>query len=283
MFNHIFINFTHVYYCSLNVNTNRTEDVRSPLSVVLDQNNRTMSLFQIRSDLSEWGELVFDLVENGSIKSEKVKNIMLAVDRKDYVVGSFDPYLDTELPIGYGATISAPHIHALVLELMKDNLTPGARALDVGSGSGYLTACMGFMVGPSGLVVGIDHVPQLVKLSQQNVLNGNSVLLGWNSIIFREADGRLGFPEYAPYDVIHFGAATQNIPQILIRQLAPGGRLVIPVGGLQNFQFLMQVDKRLDGDIQKKRISTVRFVPLTEINKYEKRLSQMTLNGTSAN
>ncbi|CAH1401144.1 unnamed protein product [Nezara viridula] len=231
-----------------------------------------------KANLSEWSELVLNMVDNGVIKTEKVKNTMLNVDRQYYVPGPFDPYLDTALPIGFGATINAPHMHAMVLELLKDHLAPGASALDVGSGSGYLTACMALMVGPTGLVVGIDHIAHLVQLAQRNILNGNSFLLGWDSIIFRTADGRLGYPENAPYDAIHVGAATQNVPSILLEQLAPGGRLVVPVGNRKTYQILMQVDKSLDGKIQKKRISAVRFVHLTDITSQGKRASQITLN-----
>lgn len=81
---------------------------------------------------------------------------MLAVDRGDFC--SVAPYADTPQSIGHNATISAPHMHAHALELLRDQLHPGARVLDVGSGSGYLAACMALMVGPTGHVVGIEHI-----------------------------------------------------------------------------------------------------------------------------
>merc|ERR1719369_2212272 len=80
---------------------------------------------------------------------------MVRVDRGNYV--STNPYMDSPQSIGYKVTISAPHMHAYALELLKDHLVEGAHALDVGSGSGYLTACMGYLVGETGKVVGIDH------------------------------------------------------------------------------------------------------------------------------
>merc|ERR1712112_302606 len=88
---------------------------------------------------------------------------MLAVDRGNYV--GHKAYQVASQRIGYNITISAPHMHAHALELLKDHLKPGCRALDVGSGSGYLTACMAHMVGEQGLVVGIDHIAQLVDAS----------------------------------------------------------------------------------------------------------------------
>lgn len=93
---------------------------------------------------------------------------MLKVDRAHYC-SAHDPYLDSPHFIGYGATISAPHMHAYALEVLADKLVEGAKVLDIGSGSGYLTACMAHMVGSRGVVFGVDHIKQLVKLSEENI------------------------------------------------------------------------------------------------------------------
>lgn len=93
---------------------------------------------------------------------------MLQVDRAHYC-SARDPYLDSPHVIGYGATISAPHMHAYALEVLADKLVEGAKVLDVGSGSGYLTACMAHMTGPRGVVYGVDHIKELVKLSEENI------------------------------------------------------------------------------------------------------------------
>ena len=84
---------------------------------------------------------------------------------------------DAPEDIGFGVTISAPHMHAYTLEFLKDHLIEGATALDVGSGSGYLTACMGHMVGPKGKVYGIDHIPELVEISKRNIEKDSPDLL----------------------------------------------------------------------------------------------------------
>lgn len=93
---------------------------------------------------------------------------MLAVDRANYCAAQ-DPYSDVPNYIGYGATISASHMHCLALSLLQDWLVDGAKVLDVGSGSGYLTACMAHMVGPRGTVYGVDHIKQLVDLARENI------------------------------------------------------------------------------------------------------------------
>jgi protein-L-isoaspartate(D-aspartate) O-methyltransferase len=112
-------------------------------------------------------ELIDALTNNGVIQSKRVRDIMLQVDRGYFA--PTNPYVDNSQLIGYGVIISAPHMHVHALELLKDNLKEGSRCLDVGSGSGYLTACMTLMVGSSGYTVGLDHVPELVQLTINNL------------------------------------------------------------------------------------------------------------------
>ncbi|CAG8762680.1 8833_t:CDS:2, partial [Racocetra fulgida] len=123
---------------------------------------------------------------------------MKSVDRGKYV--KYDPYRDSPQQIGYGATISAPHMHAHALE----NLTPFLR--------------------PGMKVIGIDHIPQLVNLAKDNVMNDRPELLESQRVIFVLGDGRKGYPEEAPYDCIHVGAAAEKLPQDLIDQLKSPGR-----------------------------------------------------------
>ncbi|THU71083.1 hypothetical protein C4D60_Mb08t31810 [Musa balbisiana] len=207
-------------------------------------------------------ELVERLQLYGIIKSKKVAEVMEAIDRGVFVPPGSAPYVDSPVPIGYNATISAPHMHAACLELLEEHLQPGMKALDVGSGTGYLTACFAMMVGPQGRAVGVEHIPELVDFSINNIKNSAaSTLLKEGSLSVRVTDGRLGWPDLAPYDVIHVGAAAPEIPQPLIEQLKPGGRMVIPVGTI--FQDLQVVDKKMDGSVSIRSETPVRYVPLT--------------------
>ncbi|KAA8542201.1 hypothetical protein F0562_023353 [Nyssa sinensis] len=206
--------------------------------------------------------MVEHLQSYGVFKSKKVAEVMQTVDRACFVPAGTPPYVDSPMQIGYNATISAPHMHATCLQLLEENLQPGMRALDVGSGTGYLAACFVLMVGPQGRVVGVEHIPELVTSSIQNIeKSAASSLLKQGALSVHVGDGRLGWPEFAPYDAIHVGAAAPEIPQPLIDQLKPGGRMVIPVGNM--FQDLKVVDKNLDGSVTVRSETSVRYVPLT--------------------
>ncbi|KAJ6217759.1 hypothetical protein RDWZM_008916 [Blomia tropicalis] len=208
-------------------------------------------------------ELIANLKKNGIISNSRVEHAMLAVDRGNFIQAN-DKYVDSPVRIGFGATISAPHMHGYALELLKDHLIEGENALDVGSGSGYLTACMAMMLGKTGRAVGIEHFPELLNGSIQNIKKGNADLLNSNRIILEVGDGRLGYPQYAPYNAIHVGAAAPKLPEELVNQLKPGGRLIIPIGERSSEQHLEQIDKAADGSIKRQKIMGVMYVPLTD-------------------
>ena len=206
-------------------------------------------------------DLCDGLMKNGYIFTTEVYHALLKVDRADFAPRC--PYEDSPQPIDYNVTISAPHMHAYCLELLKDYLKPGGRALDVGFGSGYLTVAMSKMMGDQGTAVGIEHIKELCDFAKKNIAKSHQKLLDEKKVILIEGDGRLGYKECAPYNCIHVGAAANTLPKELIDQLANGGRMVIPVGGQYEGQYIYVIDKDKNGKITQKKDLSVRYVPLT--------------------
>ena len=209
-------------------------------------------------------ELIDTLVAYSILRTPSIIHAMRATDRIIYVLNPSLAYLDSPAPLIAGATISAPHMHSHALELLENQLRPGAVVIDVGSGSGYLTTVFAHLVqgDQSGKVIGIDHIPELVEMAINNVKkDANAKKLLENGVMkFIVGDGRQGWSEGAPYDVIHVGAAAEHVPEALIEQLREGGRLVCPVGPEGEQQRLVVIDKAQDGSISRQDVMGVVYV-----------------------
>ena len=166
-------------------------------------------------------------------------------------------YDDSPVPIGASKqTVSQPYIVALMTELL--DLQPNEKVLEIGTGSGYQSAVLGKL---ASRVYSIEIIPELARGSAERLKS-----LGYANVTVREGDGYRGWPEEAPFDGIIVTAAPERIPQPLLEQLAPNGKMVIPVGGF--FQELKVFQKDANGRVTEKDILPVRFVPMTgEIEK----------------
>ena len=186
------------------------------------------------------------------VSDPRVLDAMRAVARHRFVDASLaaQAYSDQPLPIGNGQTISQPYIVAYMTELLK--LPPGARVLEVGTGCGYQTAVLAEIARE---VWSIEIVQALANRATQTLAE-----LGYRNAHVRHGDGYGGWPEHAPFDGILVAAAPDHVPPALVAQLKVGGRLVIPVGRLD--QEMRVITRTVDGS-REERLIPVRFVPLT--------------------
>jgi protein-L-isoaspartate(D-aspartate) O-methyltransferase len=187
--------------------------------------------------------------------SERVLDAMRAVPRHEFVPGPYRAaaYENRPLPIGHGQTISQPFIVALMTDLLRP--APGDVVLEIGTGSGYQAAVL------SRLVARVYTIEIVEALGEQ--ARARLARLGYGNVEVRVGDGYYGWKEHAPFDGILVTAAAAHIPPPLVRQLKPGGRMVIPVGGPFATQQLMLVEKAADGDVTTHQLLPVAFVPLT--------------------
>ncbi len=184
--------------------------------------------------------------------SERVLDAMSRVPRHLFVPESEqkNAYVDSPLPIGWEQTISAPHMVAIMCDLL--DIQDGMNILEVGAGSGYHAAVMAVLAG-NGHVYAVETIEGLALFARENLKKA-----GINNVTVIIEDGSLGLPGHAPYDRISVACAAPEIPDTLIEQLKPGGKLVIPVG--KHFQELYLVTKT--NGIKKEPKGGVIFVPL---------------------
>lgn len=201
-------------------------------------------------------ELVDHLKAEGVIFSRAVEVAMRAVDRRDFVPRSFhrDAYLDHPLQIGYGQTISAPHMVAIMAEELM--AAPGQKVLEIGTGSGYHAAVMAGVVGPEGHVFSVEVVPELANFSRQNLEHA-----GVRNVTVIEADGSIGLSDRAPFDRIYYTCSAPTVPQQVLGQLGPEGLLLGVVGPKYSTQRLIRFRREHDSVTQEPLTYCI-FVPL---------------------
>ena len=202
--------------------------------------------------------MVESQIRNRGVTNGEVLIAMKKVPRHLFVPEEYldEAYNDYPLPIGYGQTISQPYIVAYMTEAARP--TGKKKALEIGTGSGYQAAVLAEIVDK---VYTIEIVPGLAKESSER-LKG----MGYDNIICKYGDGYLGWPEYAPFDIIIVTAAPETIPEPLVDQLAEGGRLIIPVGAPAAVQELIMIVKK-NGKTEERRLTFVRFVPFKRLQQ----------------
>ncbi|MCF6149222.1 MAG: protein-L-isoaspartate(D-aspartate) O-methyltransferase [Candidatus Kuenenia sp.] len=200
-------------------------------------------------------QMVERQIANRGVADERVLEAMETVPRHLFIPEDFRSYsyFDQPVPIGYGQTISQPYIVAFmteILQLNKDDIV-----LEIGTGSGYQAAVLAKL---AKQVYTIEIVAGLGNRAKKQLQT-----MGFDNIEVKIGDGYNGWPEHAPFDAIIVTAAAEKIPQPLIDQMSPSGRMIIPVGGVFEIQELILITKDASSKVVKESIFPVRFVPLT--------------------
>lgn len=208
--------------------------------------------------MDERERLVKEGIENypyQPVRDERVLEAMRRVPRHAFVPEAYQrqAYQNSPLVIGYNQTISQPFIVAHMTDLLE--LEPDHNVLEIGTGSGYQAAVLAELCSE---VYTIEIIPPLGRQAADLLKE-----LGYDNVKVRIGDGYEGWPEYAPFDRIIVTCAPDDIPQPLVDQLIPGGRIVIPVGKANQIQYLVVVTKDENGRIKQHRQYPVRFVPMT--------------------
>lgn len=188
------------------------------------------------------------------IHHERVLAVLLNTPRHLFVDEALASraYEDTALPIGFGQTISQPYVVARMTEALLDRQRNLHRVLEIGTGSAYQTAVLASLVAQ---VCSVERIGKLLLRARERLHT-----LGFTNVLLRHGDGSRGWPEHGLYDGILVTAATAVVPTELLQQLAPGGRLVLPLGP-PNAQELLRIERRAFG-FERKILGTVSFVPL---------------------
>jgi len=179
---------------------------------------------------------------------------MRAVSRHEFVPERrrHEAYDDRPLPIGQGQTISAPHMVAIMTDLL--GVTEGDRVLEIGTGCGYHAAVTAAVVGPEN-VYSVEYHDELAQRARETL-----DATGCGAVSVRSGDGRQGWPEHAPYDAAYLTCAASEFPEAIVEQVRPGGVVLGPLG--DGNQVLVRGVKRSDGSLDRETHGHVRFVPL---------------------
>ena len=198
-------------------------------------------------------EMVAKQLAARDIVDQRVLDAMKRIPRHEFVAEAIRPraYHDSPLPIGHEQTISQPYIVALMTQLVEPR--PHEKALDIGTGSGYQAAVLSEIVKE---VYSIEIVEPLAQEARDRLRR-----LRYKNVTVRHGDGYQGWKSEAPFDIIIVAAAPDHVPQPLVDQLAPTGKMVIPVG--KYFQELLVIEKLQDGNVVQRNVTPVAFVPMT--------------------
>lgn len=202
-------------------------------------------------------DMVERQLKRRGIRDERVLAAFNSVPREEFVIEKFreHAYDDIEAPSGFGQSLDRPFENAIMIRAL--DVGPGDRVLEVGTGSGYLASLLAKVAKE---VYTIEIEPEIAEDARQRLMR-----LGYDNIVVKTGDGFLGWPEHAPFDAIVMAASPNRIPGPIAKQLAEGGRLVLPLGGADKFQQLVLFIKKNGRMVEEMKLSPTSFMPMKGI------------------
>lgn len=199
-------------------------------------------------------EMVSRQIEQRGIRDPRILNAFRQIPREEFVLEKFrdHAYDDLEAPSGFGQSLDRPFENAIMIKALE--IGPEDRVLEVGTGSGYLASLLGRMARE---VYTIEIEPEIAQDARERLKR-----LGYANIEVRTGDGFIGWPEHAPFDAIVMAASPNRVPEPLEKQLAEGGRIVLPLGGSEKFQVLTLFRKKGGKLVKETEITPTTFVPM---------------------
>lgn len=236
-------------------------DINQATAEPNDPNDIKQSVFTER--LEERESMVARQIAARDVNEPNVLAAMRKVPRHAFIPAGRQryAYVDSALPIEHGQTISQPYIVAFMTEALQ--LDPNSKVLEIGTGSGYQAA----------VCAEIAREVYTIEIVEELAVSAAKLLkeLGYENVFVKAGDGFFGWPEHAPFDAVIGTAAAGRVPKPLLEQLKPGGRMILPVEGNFGFQHLILITKDENGNLDKRNVMPVRFVPMTgEVQKPEK-------------
>ncbi|KAG5668420.1 hypothetical protein PVAND_016360 [Polypedilum vanderplanki] len=226
--------------------------------------------WQVQSDTNSG--LIQQLQDFGVIKNEMVATVMKQTDRRFYC-RTANCYVDQPQQIGTYATFPAPHAHAYALESLANHIHPNSKILDIGCGTGYLTACFARLIqakarenltAATGTVYAVDYHPKLIEFAVESLNLDDQKLIKNGRVKIFQSGSIKACTEFGPFDVIHVGVASNETPSELLSQLNLYGRMLCSVGPRSGSHIMEQYDRISTSEVSKKILANEIYIPIIE-------------------
>ena len=255
------------------VNNKILSDIENPIDYLIDCNVPSTIRYKLTTPLS-YRNFVKTCQARCKSTNPNVLNVLQSIDRAEFVIeSSFNhAYLDTALSIGWNTTISAPHMHMYTLNyianFIKNFKICNFKAIDIGSGGGFMTLALSKLLGPYSEATALDHISDIIDFAKSNISKSHAHYIETKRIQFICGDA-LSPSSYldGPYHIIHVGAACTKVPELLINLLLPGGMIWIPVGPKNEAKKIMVIIKKENGEIKKESLIDVSYSEMQTVEE----------------